>query len=377
MMDDLDCGADLPDCKNHARIDTICNQVRMIALNDCNRTKAIGKLFPFCNPEKLCTEERKALLQEQVLCQYVQSIALTDCYKTDMVNSKYPQCQASKLCQREQICKKLREEAKYYNCFRAKKLQKRYPECDPPIQCIKTYTLKASTSSRTTSQPTRTTTTTTTTTFFTTTTTTKTITALKTSTIKSTMQTSSMTTTKTTTTPSKTTTTKSTSSKTTTKTTTTPSKTTTKFTMQTSSMTTTKMTTTPNLEQCPQEFQKWVGDGDCDDVTNIKECQFDGGDCCASRITHGACLDCLCQNGDNTVSDDQAGKMINCPTTHSKWVGDGYCDDATNVEECLFDAGDCCKANMVKGSCLDCDCKKPTLIEPQIMIDPIYSYKGK
>jgi UDP-N-acetylglucosamine-lysosomal-enzyme len=33
--------------------------------------------------------------------------------------------------------------------------------------------------------------------------------------------------------------------------------------------------------------------------------------------------------------------VVSCPDT---WVGDGYCDAACNITDCLFDGGDCLNA---------------------------------
>ena len=37
-------------------------------------------------------------------------------------------------------------------------------------------------------------------------------------------------------------------------------------------------------------------------------------------------------------------------------VGDGYCDDETNVLECNFDDGDCCGPNITTTHCTECQC---------------------
>ena len=36
--------------------------------------------------------------------------------------------------------------------------------------------------------------------------------------------------------------------------------------------------------------------------------------------------------------------------------GDGYCDDANNVEACFFDDGDCCGPNVNTDFCIKCEC---------------------
>ena len=38
------------------------------------------------------------------------------------------------------------------------------------------------------------------------------------------------------------------------------------------------------------------------------------------------------------------------------WVGDGFCDDATNNEQCNFDGGDCCGIDIDLEYCTLCKC---------------------
>ena len=65
----------------------------------------------------------------------------------------------------------------------------------------------------------------------------------------------------------------------------------------------------------------FVGDGVCNDETNIAECDYDGGDCCPNP----------------------------------NMVGDAICHDETNHLGCNYDGGDCC-VNVNTDSCSDCNC---------------------
>ena len=56
----------------------------------------------------------------------------------------------------------------------------------------------------------------------------------------------------------------------------------------------------------------FVGDGVCNDKTNIAECDYDGLDCCVN----------------------------------SNMVGIGVCNDDTNHLECSYGGGDCCLMNV-------------------------------
>ena len=65
----------------------------------------------------------------------------------------------------------------------------------------------------------------------------------------------------------------------------------------------------------------FVGDGVCNDETNIAECDYDSLDCCLNL----------------------------------NMVGDAICHDDTNHPECNYDGGDCC-VNVNTDSCSDCNC---------------------
>ena len=80
------------------------------------------------------------------------------------------------------------------------------------------------------------------------------------------------------------------------------------------------------LGGCPS-MDQWVGDGICDDITNNIECNYDGGDCCLSdiilEVNTNYCTECLCHS--STIIP------LLCNSTLA-WIGDGFCDDATNNE---------------------------------------------
>ena len=48
----------------------------------------------------------------------------------------------------------------------------------------------------------------------------------------------------------------------------------------------------------------YIGDNFCDDVTNNEECQWDGGDCCNLEVQGGTCTICACldPNGFTTTT---------------------------------------------------------------------------
>lgn len=43
---------------------------------------------------------------------------------------------------------------------------------------------------------------------------------------------------------------------------------------------------------CP--YEKSMGNGYCEDFSNIPLCNFDGGDCCGPSVAKNLCLDCIC-----------------------------------------------------------------------------------
>ena len=96
------------------------------------------------------------------------------------------------------------------------------------------------------------------------------------------------------------------------------------------------------IETCAAGYHPLVGNGFCDDSTNIVECDYDGGDCCGCVFTEH-CDDCACL--DNITS----GEITNSV------VGNNICNDETNNLNCNYDGGDCC-VNVITDSCSECNC---------------------
>ena len=76
------------------------------------------------------------------------------------------------------------------------------------------------------------------------------------------------------------------------------------------------------IETCAAGYHPLVGNGFCDDGTNIAECEYDGGDCCSNP----------------------------------NMVGNGFCNDETNHLGCNYDGGDCCLMNVNTDYCSNCNC---------------------
>ena len=114
------------------------------------------------------------------------------------------------------------------------------------------------------------------------------------------------------------------------------------------------------MENCTG-VELWVNDGVCDDLNNNIECNFDGGDCCGPYVNTGYCNECLCLNSSSiTTTTTIAPPFSQCNSSLLAWIGDGFCDAATNNENCHFDDGDCCGNNVVTLYCENCLCHNST-----------------
>ena len=75
---------------------------------------------------------------------------------------------------------------------------------------------------------------------------------------------------------------------------------------------------------CDAGIHPLVGDGICNDETNIQECDYDGFDCCLPNVNRDSCLNCTC--------------FCKMP----ELVGNRFCNNETNNAECNYDDGECC-----------------------------------
>ena len=101
----------------------------------------------------------------------------------------------------------------------------------------------------------------------------------------------------------------------------------------------------------------WIGDrqgdGTCDTGNNNCGCDWDGGDCCDPSSSFEYCAgDELC-----TCLDVDAIDGCNVGCYYEKYAGDGFCDDLNNVCGCDWDGGDCCSGLLTY--CKDCECRDP------------------
>ena len=61
------------------------------------------------------------------------------------------------------------------------------------------------------------------------------------------------------------------------------------------------------LPDCPKP--DYIGDWFCDDITNIPECNFDGGDCCHVDSFTFSCDFCICYMHNLTSTNTNASKF--------------------------------------------------------------------
>ena len=108
---------------------------------------------------------------------------------------------------------------------------------------------------------------------------------------------------------------------------------------------------TTSSKECP--FTKFAGDNVCDDLINNEECDWDGGDCCGYNVNTLLCSACDCLDPNHNSDHDGCIDPFD-------YTGDSLCDDALNNEDCEWDGGDCCGANVNTDVCSACDCLDPT-----------------
>ena len=103
---------------------------------------------------------------------------------------------------------------------------------------------------------------------------------------------------------------------------------------------------------CPVDLDL-IGDGYCDDEVNIEECWYDSGDCCAYENDRSQCEACSCYVDSETSQVNANWLCYNESVLVSMRLGDGDCDLTYNIPEYLFDVGDCCLSDYQTGrSCI-------------------------
>ena len=104
-------------------------------------------------------------------------------------------------------------------------------------------------------------------------------------------------------------------------------------------------------------FYAMIGDGYCNDETNNEDCNYDGGDCCGTCVITNQCSECECLGGVSGNGDSSAA------------LGNGYCDDETNNADCYYDGLDCCGSLVNQDHCSSCTCHSMYFYSFETMMD--------
>lgn len=112
----------------------------------------------------------------------------------------------------------------------------------------------------------------------------------------------------------------------------------------------------PSIDNVICAFTDFVANGYCEDFANVRECAFDGGDCCGDQ-DYSYCAQCQCKYDEYEVLKSKS--ISNKCALFAHAIGDGFCHDETNTEECDFDGGDCCHRITLINACKDCQCLQP------------------
>ena len=78
-------------------------------------------------------------------------------------------------------------------------------------------------------------------------------------------------------------------------------------------------------------YSDLIGNGFCNDEANTDECNYDGGDCCGTCVNSEFCSDCVCLGGLNKNGFPKA-LLINCHMTEFdvNLIGDENCNGDLN-----------------------------------------------
>lgn len=81
-----------------------------------------------------------------------------------------------------------------------------------------------------------------------------------------------------------------------------------------------------------------IGDDYCDDEANTEDCLYDLGDCCSVENDLTLCKECFCYEQLDPLHLCNYSNYI----SDHKHLGDGDCHMTLNIPEYFFDVGDCC-----------------------------------
>ena len=108
-------------------------------------------------------------------------------------------------------------------------------------------------------------------------------------------------------------------------------------------------------DTCPLGLIKSIGDGYCQDELNTEECRFDNGDCCKHHVLSNVCMECACANNETIIRNITTAT---CSEDLLSLLGDNLCHDEANTPQCEYDGKDCC-GSIELTFCLECSCNDP------------------
>ena len=75
--------------------------------------------------------------------------------------------------------------------------------------------------------------------------------------------------------------------------------------------------TNSQVEECEVDANDTalIGNGFCNDITNVRSCDFDGGDCCGENISTEFCVNCTCHLDELTTPEWIAPPTTTLPPT--------------------------------------------------------------
>jgi len=108
-----------------------------------------------------------------------------------------------------------------------------------------------------------------------------------------------------------------------------------------------------------EEDKNLIGDGKCHTSTNIAQCNYDGGDCCKETCDGPNCGKFWEYDCKNPKINIYAPE---CTEANFEVIGNGLCDACANSAECGYDGGDCCESTCIGEDCgqWGWHCKDPT-----------------
>ena len=123
------------------------------------------------------------------------------------------------------------------------------------------------------------------------------------------------------------------------------------------------------------KFSFLVGNGKCDDISNVDICNYDGGDCCLENAIAGICCQCQCHSSKISIPSNECSSTISSTTiiqtisttqNQTSVFNEEPCDDywdLINGTKCIF-ASDS-KSGGFESAELDCLLNGGKLFEPK------------